>query len=266
VLQTARAEALGWLGRWEEAVTASVKALAFADADSEPYALVGISIATTGVAATADAAARARDRGDDAALRQAIEQAGPLIEQARTRAELGRPRKFTMGPEGLAWVARLDAEVARLHGRDNEAAWARVAEAFEGVSVYEAARARWRRAQLLARAGDREAARDEAVQARRSAVRLGARPLIEALDDLARRGRFEVARPEPADAVLTPRERDVMTLVAEGLTNRVIGERLFISEKTASVHVSNVLAKLGASGRTEAVAIVARHDLMAPPP
>ena len=262
VLQIARAEALSWLGRSDEAAVAAGRALAFADADSEPYALVGISIATIGLAATADAAARARDRGDEAAVQQAIEQAGPLIDQARARAEHGRPRKFTMGPEGLAWLARLDAEVDRLHGRDDEAAWGRVAEAFEGVSVYECARARWRRAQLLARAGERESARTEAVKARQAAVRLGARPLIEALDDLARRGRFEVARPAPANAVLTPRERDVMALVAQGLTNRVIGERLFISEKTASVHVSNVLAKLGASGRTEAVAIVARHQLL----
>ena len=262
VLNTARAEALGWLGRWDESAAAARKALAFVDADGEPYALVGISIATTGVAAMADAAARARERGDDAAVQQAIDRAGPLIDEARGRAEHGRPRKFTMGPEGLAWLARLDTEIARLHGKDDEAAWAQVADAFEGVSVYESARARWRRAQLLAKAGDRDAARIAATQARGSAVRLGARPLIDALDDLARRGRFEVAKPTPANAVLTPRERDVMTLVAEGLTNRVIGERLFISEKTASVHVSNVLAKLGASGRAEAVAIVARHNLL----
>jgi DNA-binding CsgD family transcriptional regulator len=264
VLHTARAEALGWLGRWDDVAAAAAKAIAFVDADGEPYALVGISIATTGLAAMADAAARARERGDDAAVQRAIEQAEPLINQARQRAERGRPRRFTMGPEGLAWLARLDVETARLHGSDDEAAWGRVAEAFEGVSVYEAARARWRRAQLLARAGQRESARAVATQARQAAVRLGARPLIEALDDLARRGRFEVAKPTPADAVLTRRERDVMALVAEGLTNRAIGERLFIAEKTASVHVSNVLAKLGASGRAEAVAIVTRHGLLTP--
>jgi DNA-binding CsgD family transcriptional regulator len=262
VLYTARAEALGWLGRWQEATAASLKALAFADADGEPYALVGISIATTGVATTADAAAQARERNNEDGVRKAIERAQPLIAEARGRAEHGRPRKFTMGPEGLAWLKRLDAEVARLHGQDDEAAWAEVAEAFVGVSVYESARARWRRAQLLARNGDRDQARAEATRARESALGLGARPLIDALDDLARRGRFEVVKPEPANAVLTRRERDVMALVSEGLTNRAIGERLFISEKTASVHVSNVLAKLGASGRAEAVAIVARHHLL----
>ena len=57
-----------------------------------------------------------------------------------------------------------------------------------------------------------------------------------------------------------------MRLVAQGLTNRQIGRRLFISEKTASVHVSNVLAKLGAGGRTEAVAIAHRRGLLVDDP
>ena len=54
-----------------------------------------------------------------------------------------------------------------------------------------------------------------------------------------------------------------MRLVAQGLTNRQIGRRLFISEKTASVHVSNIIAKFAASGRTEAVAIAAQRGLLA---
>jgi DNA-binding CsgD family transcriptional regulator len=62
--------------------------------------------------------------------------------------------------------------------------------------------------------------------------------------------------------LLTPRERDVLALLAEGRTNRQIGGTLFISEKTASVHVSNILGKLGASGRAEAVAIAHRRGLL----
>jgi DNA-binding NarL/FixJ family response regulator len=151
--------------------------------------------------------------------------------------------------------------VARLRAEDDESTWRRVAEAFDGVSVYEAARARWRRAELLVRAGEREQARLEAVAARGCAVRLGARPLVEAIDDLARRARFDVEKAADGD-LLTPREREVMALVAGGLTNRAIGRKLFISEKTASVHVSNVLAKLGASGRAEAVAIISQRGLI----
>ena len=63
-------------------------------------------------------------------------------------------------------------------------------------------------------------------------------------------------------AVLTPREAEILALVAEGRTNGEIGKQLFISTKTVSVHVSNILAKLGASGRTEAAAIARRRGLL----
>ena len=62
--------------------------------------------------------------------------------------------------------------------------------------------------------------------------------------------------------MLTDREEEVLLLVAQGLTNRQIGERLFISAKTVSVHVSNVLAKLGASGRAEAVSLAHQRGLL----
>jgi DNA-binding NarL/FixJ family response regulator len=62
--------------------------------------------------------------------------------------------------------------------------------------------------------------------------------------------------------VFTPREAQVLALMAEGRTNRQIGSELYISEKTASVHVSNILAKLGAGSRTEAVALAAQRGLL----
>jgi DNA-binding NarL/FixJ family response regulator len=65
-----------------------------------------------------------------------------------------------------------------------------------------------------------------------------------------------------ADSVLTGREREVLALVAEGLTNREIGKRLFISEKTASVHLSNVMSKLNVASRTEAVTVAHRRGLL----
>ena len=60
---------------------------------------------------------------------------------------------------------------------------------------------------------------------------------------------------------LTPRERQVLALIAEGATNRQIGESLFMAEKTASVHVSRILAKLGVKGRTQAAAVAHRRHL-----
>ena len=62
--------------------------------------------------------------------------------------------------------------------------------------------------------------------------------------------------------MLTAREREVLTLVAEGLTNREVGRRLHISEKTASVHLSNLMAKLDVSSRTEAVTVARRRGLL----
>lgn len=64
--------------------------------------------------------------------------------------------------------------------------------------------------------------------------------------------------------MLTAREGDVLRLLTRGRTNRQIGEELFITGKTASVHVSNILAKLGAASRTEAVAIAYREGLVEP--
>ncbi len=261
VLNTARAEALLWLGRWAESARAADLALSFLDVTSEPYPLAGIAIGVTAVAAYADATAHARERGDHDEERRLIDAAARFVEDGRERGRRGRPRRGVMGPEGRAWLARLEVEAVRLTGDDGESAWAEVATAFDGVCLIEVARARWRRAQLLVRAGRRDEARAEAAAAHEAAVQLGAQPLVAALDELGRRARFEVARPVGSD-LLTPRERDVMALVAQGLTNRAIGEQLFISEKTASVHVSNVLAKLGASGRAEAVAIIGRRGLI----
>jgi DNA-binding NarL/FixJ family response regulator len=77
-----------------------------------------------------------------------------------------------------------------------------------------------------------------------------------------RRARLQSSDPRVVGDVLTPREAEVLELVAHGLTNGQIGERLFISTKTASVHVSNLLAKLGASGRAEAVSIAHQRGLL----
>jgi DNA-binding CsgD family transcriptional regulator len=173
-----------------------------------------------------------------------------------------------IGQEGQAWQARLAAELSRLRGQNDPEAWRGVVAAFGGFGqVYEEARARYRLAEALLAADDRPGAAAELRAAHEVAVRLGARPLREAVEALARRGRLDAelpgaARAVDASAVLTPREAEVLALMAQGRTNRQIGSTLYISEKTASVHVSNILAKLSASGRTEAVAIAAQRGLL----
>ncbi|HEV2814039.1 MAG TPA: response regulator transcription factor, partial [Solirubrobacteraceae bacterium] len=157
--------------------------------------------------------------------------------------------------------------------RMDAATWATVAARWEELlEPYEAARGRWREAEAWAAAGDRAAAQDAAARAHEVAQRLGARWLVDELVVLARRARLRLGEqedaaepsPAPADELgLTAREREVLALLAEGRTNREIGETLFMAEKTASVHVSRILAKLDVRSRTEAAAVAHRLGLAA---
>ncbi|HEY0638669.1 MAG TPA: response regulator transcription factor, partial [Pseudonocardiaceae bacterium] len=88
-------------------------------------------------------------------------------------------------------------------------------------------------------------------------------PLRSAVAALARRGRVPVGGAGTLTVdLLTPREHSVLTLVADGHTNRQVGERLFISEKTVSVHLTRIMSKLGATSRTEAVATAYSRGLL----
>jgi DNA-binding NarL/FixJ family response regulator len=147
--------------------------------------------------------------------------------------------------------------------------------------------ARWRAARaLLARRSDRAQAAELLRRAHEVAVALGAGPLRGEVERLARLGRVDLrpdaatdagtdgttsdgdgpapaAEPPPgAELGLTARELEVLALVAEGRSNRQVGDALFISAKTASVHVSNILAKLGVASRVEAAAVAHRLDLL----
>jgi DNA-binding NarL/FixJ family response regulator len=178
------------------------------------------------------------------------------------------------GPEGRAWASRVVAENARLHwlsgGADStpEAelieAWQESVRAFAAFGhVYEVARARVRLAAVQRAAGDIAAAKVESEAAREVAERLGAQPLLRELRGLTG---HDAAAVRPAvkreSQTLTPREQEVLTLVATGRSNRDIAQQLFISAKTVSVHISNVLVKLEATSRTEAVAVARRRGIL----
>lgn len=183
-------------------------------------------------------------------------------------------RKLATGaPVWQAYERWTRAELHRVHGTDTAALWSDVVTDFETLDrPYDLARVRRRLAQALLEqaAGDeeRERARELLRLAGAVAAHLGARPLADAVALLAQRARLTLTGKTPGRALdpaeslgLTSRERDVLRLVSAGRTNRQIAEELFISPKTASVHVSNILGKLGVAGRGEAAAVAHRLGL-----
>ncbi len=233
-------------------------------------------VSLSGIAVEADRAQRARDLGDTAARRDAL---------ARARLHLGRLEACAEdgGPPESARALHGRAEMARARGRGAANAYARAARAWRAIHIpYPAAIATWRQAECLAESGDREAAAVAAQQALEEARALGSIWLegeVRGLGERARLGlaghadgedRAQHAGEQVPSAVedpfgLTERERQVLSLLAEGATNRQIGAALYMAEKTASVHVSRILAKLDVRGRTEAAAVAHRLHLAAPP-
>jgi DNA-binding CsgD family transcriptional regulator len=258
------AERALWRGDTELALTEAEAAIR-ADAWWPAHGPPAIRPAATALSARADRAILARATGNIAAAEAELAAAAKLLELARTGAAFPDRPRAVLGPEGRGWLARAEAEYQRARGSNSPEAWQKVLAEFGPGYVYETARTQWRLAEALAENGRR----DEAVMVWRlatsTAERLRAAPLCAALDGLARRARLGPARhgsPAPGGlAGLTEREREVLRLLARGLSNREIGTELFITPKTASVHVSNILAKLDAASRTEAAAIAHREGL-----
>lgn len=232
-----------------------------------PEVLGFLRLLALALGALANQANSARMLGDERAAGSTVEQADRCIDQVRQIASTSIACRGPLGVEAAAWLARAEAEWGRARGSRDPEPWRAVVDAYGYGHVYEQARGRWRLAEALLAADERAAAADEARAAHEVAGRLGARPLATAVEALVRRGRLDAGLPgvvrEPSP--LTPREHDVLALLSKGRTNRQIGRELYISDKTASVHVSNIIAKLAASGRTEAVAIAHRRGLIDEP-
>ncbi|HET9172847.1 MAG TPA: AAA family ATPase [Actinospica sp.] len=188
---------------------------------------------------------------------------GSTVDLLRASARL-LPRR---APIHELYAALVEAELDRA-----SADWAALAERAEAIEapVYLRAQLRLRQSAVAAGTpGKRQEAAEAAREARETAVRLGATALLAEVDELARSARLmsvvpaeEVVERPAAAPQLTARETDVLRLVAEGLSNGQIGARLYITTKTVSVHVSNILAKLGVSSRTEAAAVAHRDHLL----
>jgi DNA-binding CsgD family transcriptional regulator len=214
--------------------------------------------------------AAARRRADD--LAEARQRAAPVI------AELDRlsnsPSLQARSPVVVCSLLLVRAEQSRLEGRSNPERWEAAAVAWERLAYpFEAAYARFRQAEALLASGPHHKQAEAVLRpAHQTAVALGAAPLRREIELLAQRGRLRLedhadtaqapAAPSPiASLGLTRREAEVLVLLAEGRTNRQIGQALYITEKTASLQVSHILAKLGVAGRGEAAAVAHRLGL-----
>lgn len=239
-----------------------------------------------GLRALADLAEDARSRRDAAEVRRLAGDADEVASGIAATESAARTESVR------AWLALAAAEERRLHGDLDAGRWAALAERLAAVpdpwlTAY--ARIRQAEAELRARGVRSDAARP-LTEAHSISARLGAEPLRREAEALARRARIDLAasdaaapdggsgrppRTEPSPARpargpaaalpgprLSPRELEVLRLVADGRTNGEIAERLFITRKTAGVHVTHILDKLGVGNRVEAAMVAARSGLL----
>ena len=276
----------------------------------------------------AAAAGDAREHRQLAPLAAARQRTAEILETATALVRAaGAPPSAGSRRLAEASLATARAFQRRVEGDDSPAVWRHVAQGWAALDApYDVALARWRQAEAMLGSGAGRSGRADAQRPLLESValglRLGAKPLLRELRELA--GRARITLPVEVDAVLDPdgapidgvvpglstlapvpvrpagagsgsiavahtngrsdlvraiagdqpgpaprtdtfglsrREREVLGLVAQGRTNREIGERLFISQKTVGVHVGNILSKLEVSGRVEAAAVAIRLGL-----
>jgi DNA-binding CsgD family transcriptional regulator len=252
------------LGLGDLAAARAAVARALADEHLRVLPRYAWQLVWLGVRTEADAATRARDRrgAPDAEIAaradELVEIAGALVSHS---------------PESRGYAALVAAERGRMAGEPGTEAWGRATAAWrEAGDVQRLAYALVRLAEAQLAQGDRPAATDAVREAAEIAGGAGAEPLASEALALARRGRLDLGdaagpvAPGPAEADrfgLTDREREVLRHVADGRSNSEIASALYISRKTASVHVSNIIRKLGVTGRGEAAAVAHRLGLAA---
>ena len=279
---TIRAMALGYLaeaaltrGDPRDAVRRVTEALAvLSPTDDVPGRA---HVFALGLRATAELAEWARARREPAGIDEATTAARSYVDGLRAAAA-GRLVEGGAAEERvLARVAWGLAEEGRRTGRSDPVAWAGAADALTAAGEpYLAARCRYHGAEAsIADAEDRARAASILRDVRTWAMGLGADLLVREVSTLARRARLDVSEAvEAPDAPpgkassdpygLSARELEVLALLVDGRTNREIGGSLFITEKTASSHVTHILDKLGVTSRGAAAALAIRGGVIDP--
>ena len=258
-LDRAAAEMHLALGEWAEAAAVAERALT-----RDATALWQARFVMYGTVAEVELALDARARREPFDPDAIAARLRGRIDAARDAAKAGQGAEEA--PDSAAHLAHAAAAVTRLHDSDPEA-WAEAARRWAHLAdPYWLATARVREAEAAAARGATARAAEALREAHQLAASLPSEPVLADIEAVSRRTRLSVEPPvapvleEAAidQLGLTPREAEVLSLVAAGQTNRQIGEALFVSEKTASVHVSNILRKLGVSSRVDAAAVAQR--------
>ncbi len=268
-LLTLRAGLALWEGDVDEARRAVAVGLAVADRTDDTWFVA--PLVWHGLRAEADGAEVARARRSIADVEAARATGAELRARIEALADQSKDAAPPVRQAVAAYVALCVAEWSRVEGVSAPAAWTAAGDRLDALGQpYPVAYARMREAEaLLSRRARSPRAADVLRAAHRMASGLGALPFQRQIEALAARARISlepdeevVVPPSTPDALgdLTRREREVLGLVAEGRSNREVAEALFISEKTASVHVSHILAKLGVRSRVQASAVVHRLD------
>jgi DNA-binding CsgD family transcriptional regulator len=258
------AELALWERRWTDAEAAVRDGVA--RTYSGDMAQIRVWLCAKGLRAQAELTALARARHDADAVRDHLGRARTLLAVARDAEAEASP----VTPNAGGWRALAEAEYERARGVARPERWAEAADTWERLQRPPlAAYCRWRQAEALVAAGaSRAEAGGPLGRAHAVAARIGAKPLAGQLELLAQRARLQLAPPDARSPDrrqgleellgLTPREAEVLALLARGYTNRQIAAALVISVRTAGVHVSHILRKLHAPNRLEAAAIAHR--------
>ncbi len=248
------------LGNWVEAASAAERGW---ESTRTTSVLWAARFAMLSVAAMVEVTLDQRARRQPVDVPHTITHLQERIEAARSFAE-----RCPNGPQRdtAAHLAHAAASLTRLTVSDADA-WAEAAARWSDLGDrWATATMLLREAEAAALAGSADRAASSLRQAHSIASELGAAPLLAEIDAVSRRTRISVEAPtrvtldesSAQNLGLTPREAEVLSLVAAGRTNRQIGDELFVSDKTASVHVSNILRKLGVNSRVDAAAVAQR--------
>ncbi|WP_051713430.1 helix-turn-helix transcriptional regulator [Actinoalloteichus caeruleus] len=278
LVQYGRAVHLHSLGRHREALHHVRHALAWIFRIERMHASNAVGCLRLGLSCCAELTQVARRSGDTDTLAEIRGLADGFIAQVREIRD-ERPDRPWGSPESAARSTQAEgrwaeAEYGRLLGRNDPATWRSALALSEGLRAWQA-HIRFGLAQALTARGDRPGGDREAAAALALADEIGAAPLRTRIERFRAGSRLSEPGEGAHDAApdhhptppgtpdpLTPRERSALELAAAGLTNRQIGEDLHISPKTVSVHLSRVMAKLGATSRTEAVARAYEQGLL----